>query len=189
VLTIQRRWPHDNRYAFCLRAPLMQQLFPRYVIEQVHRTPTLIFGVLECSWRAFLACGARLRIIASSVPWVFLRHCRVEQFLQYFGGFTPTEWSLRALAVGYWWRSGEAMQVTHRLDEAVLAHLSFRGIATWFPSMAWVNDLPAVFSEVALGFSSFWASVAAIDVIAWCCRFAFHFSSPDHLQQLQRLTG
>jgi hypothetical protein len=134
----------------------MQQLFPQVpLIEQVHRTPTLIFGVLECSLAAaFLAlwrAAQDYRVFRTL--GVFYAIVGVEQFLQYFGGFTPTEWSLRAIAVAVLVEvAAEAMQVKRRgWTKLFWPVYLFAAIATWFPSMAWVNDLPAAFSEVALG--------------------------------------
>jgi Stage II sporulation protein E (SpoIIE) len=136
--------------------PLLQQLFPQVpLIEQVHRTPTLIFGVLEeCLAAAFLALwrAARDYRVFRTLGFFYLVVGN-EQFLQYFGGYTPPVWSGRALAVALLVEAaGEAMQVPRRGWTRLFWPLYlFAGIATWFPSMAWVNDLPALFSEVALG--------------------------------------
>lgn len=136
--------------------PLMQQLFPPVpLIEQLHRTPMLIFGVLEeCLAAALLALWRAARDYRAfrTLGWFYLI-VGSEQFLQYFGGFTPPEWSLRALAVALLVEAaGEAMQVQRRgWTRLFWPVYLFAGVATWFPSMAFVNDLPAVFSEIALG--------------------------------------
>ena len=181
---------------FASVAPLMQQLFPQVpLIEQVHRTPTLIFGVLECSLAAaFLALwrAAQDYRVFRTLGF-FYAIVGVEQFLQYFGGFTPTEWSLRALAVGVLVAAaGEAMQVTHRGWTRLFWPIYlFGGIATWFPSMAWVNDLPAVFSEVALGILivlGFRRGNRRDRMVA--AAFAFHFFVRLTISNsFQRLTG
>jgi hypothetical protein len=137
-------------------APLMQQLFPPVpLIEQVHRTPVLIFGVLECSLAAaFLALwrAARDYRVFRTLGF-FYALVGTEQFLQYVGGFSSPMWSLRAVAVALLVEAaGEAMQVPRRgWTRLFWPVYVFAGIATWFPFMAWVNDLPAICSEAALG--------------------------------------
>jgi len=157
---------------FASVAPLMQQLFPQVpLIEQVHRTPTLIFGVLECSLAAaFLALwrAAQDYRVFRTLGF-FYAIVGVEQFLQYFGGFTPTEWSLRALAVGVLVAAaGEAMQVTHRGWTRLFWPIYLFG-ASPHGFLPWPGSTICLQSSLRLpsGFSSFWASVAAIDVIAW----------------------
>lgn len=133
---------------------LMQMFPPVPLIEQVHRTPTLIFGVLEvCLAAAFLALwqAARdYRVFRTLGFFYFI--VGGEQFLQYIGGHSPPMWSLRALAVALLVEAaGEAMQVPHRKWTRLFWPVYlFAAIATWIPSMEFVNDLPAVFSEVAL---------------------------------------
>jgi hypothetical protein len=136
--------------------PLMQQLFPPLpLIEQVHRTPMLIFGTLQlCVAAAFLALwrAARDYRVFSTLGF-FFACVGTEQFLQYFGGYNPLVWSLRSVAVALLIEAaGEAMQVPRRNWTRLFWPVyAFAGIATWFPSMAWVNDVPALLSEVVLG--------------------------------------
>jgi hypothetical protein len=136
--------------------PLFQQLFPPVSLaEQVIRTPMLIFGVLQlCLAAAFLSLwrAARDYRVFSKLGFFYVL-VGTEQFLQYFGGYNHPVWSLRAVAVALLVEAaGEAMQVPHRRWTRLLWPVyAFAGIATWFPSMAWVNDLPAIFSEAALG--------------------------------------
>jgi len=139
-----------------MAGPLMQMLFPPVpLIEQVHRTPTLIFGVLEeCLAIAFLSLWRAARDYrVFRTLGAFYLVVGVEQFLQYFGGFTPPMWSLRALAVALLVEAaGEAMQVPRRgWTRLFWPVYVFAAIATWFPGMSFVNDLPSGFSEVALG--------------------------------------
>jgi hypothetical protein len=134
----------------------LQQLFPPVpLIEQVHRTPLLIFGVLECSLAvAFLALWrAALDYRVFRSLGIFYALVGVEQFLQYFGGFNPLVWSLRAIAVAVLVEAaGEAMDLPRRgWTRLFWPVYVFAGIATWFPSMAFVNDLPPLCSEVLLG--------------------------------------
>lgn len=136
--------------------PLMQRLFPPLpLIEQVHRTPTLVFGVLEeCLAAAFLTLwrAARDYRVFRTLGFFYLI-VGSEQFLQYFGGYTPPVWSLRALAVALLVEAaGQAMQVHRRgWTRLFWPVYLFAAIATWFPGVEFVNDLPAVFSEIALG--------------------------------------
>src|ERR1700678_2457684 len=94
-------------------APLMQMLFPPVpLIEQIHRTPELIFGVLECSLAAaFLALwrAARDYRVFRTLGF-FYTLVGTDQFLQYVGGTSPPMWSLNALAVALLVEAaGEAM--------------------------------------------------------------------------------
>jgi hypothetical protein len=136
--------------------PLMQMLFPPVPLaEQVHRTPMLVFGVLEeCLAAAFLALwrAARDYRVFRTLGSFYLI-VGTEQFLQYFGGFTPPMWSLRALAVALLVEAaGEAMQVPRRGWTRLFWPIYlFAAIATWIPGMGFANDLPALFSEMALG--------------------------------------
>jgi len=137
-------------------APLMQQMFPPLpAIEQVHRTPMLIFGVLQlCLAAAFLALWRAARDYRVFSNLGFFYACvGTEQFLQYFGGYTPPVWSLRAVAIALLVEAaGEAMQVPHRKWTRLFWPVYlFAGIATWIPSLAWADDLPALLSEVPLG--------------------------------------
>jgi hypothetical protein len=136
--------------------PLMQQLFPPLpLVEQVHRTPMLIFGVLEeCLAAAFLALWWAARDYrVFRILGLFYAIVGTEQFLQYFGGYNPPVWTLRALAVSLLVEAaGAAMQVRRRgWTRLFWPVYLFAAIATWIPGMAWVNDLPALFSEIALG--------------------------------------
>jgi hypothetical protein len=136
--------------------PLMQQLFPSLsLVEQVHRTPMLIFGVLEeCLAAAFLALWWAARDYrVFRILGLFYALVGSEQFLQYFGGYNPPVWTLRALAVALLVEAaGAAMQVRPRgWTRLFWPVYLFAAIATWIPSMNWVNDLPALFSEIALG--------------------------------------
>jgi hypothetical protein len=177
-------------------APLMEQLFPQVpLIEQVHRTPMLIFGVLElCLAAAFLALwrAARDYRVFRTLGF-FYAIVGVEQFLQYFAGFIPLEWSLRAIAVAVLVEAaGDAMQVTRRgWTRLFWPVYVFAGIATWFPFMDWVNDLPAVFSEVALGILivlGFRGGNRRDRMVAGA--FAFHFFVRLTISNsFQRLTG
>jgi hypothetical protein len=139
-----------------IAAPLLQMLFPQVPLaEQVHRTPMLIFGVLEeCLALAFLALwrAARdYRVFRTLGFFYFI--VGSEQFLQYFGGNNPPMWSLRALAVALLVEAaGEAMEVPRRgWTRLFWPVYLFAGIVTWFPGMAFVNDLPALTSEIVLG--------------------------------------
>lgn len=131
-------------------------LFPPVPLaEQVHRTPMLIFGVLEeCLAAAFYSLwrAARDYRVFRTLGFFYLI-VGSEQFLQYFGGFNPAVWSLRALAVAVLVEAaGSAMQVPQRKWARVFWPVYvFAGIATWIPGMEYVNDLPALCSEVALG--------------------------------------
>jgi hypothetical protein len=73
----------------------LQRMFPPVpLIEQVHRTATLIFGVLEvCLAAAFLArWQARdYRVFRTMSFFYFI--VGTEQFLQYIGGHSPPMWS------------------------------------------------------------------------------------------------
>jgi len=136
--------------------PLMQQLFPPVsLIEQVQRTPTLIFGTLQCCLAAtFIALWRSARDYRVFSTLGFFYACvGTEQFLQYFGGYNPLVWSLRAIAVALLMEAaGDAMQVPRRgWTRLFWPVYLFAGIAAWIPSMAWANDLPAIFSEVVLG--------------------------------------
>ena len=140
----------------CTATPLMQQLFPPLTLaEQVIRTPMLIFGVLQlCLAAAFIALwrAARDYRVFSTLGFFYLM-VGTEQFLQYFGGYNHPVWSLRAVAVALLIEAaGDAMDVPHRKWTRLLWPVyAFAGIATWFPSMGWANDLPAIVSEAALG--------------------------------------
>jgi hypothetical protein len=134
--------------------PLLQQIFPPVPpIEQVHHTPTLLFGVLECSLAiAFLAlwrAAPDYRVFR--ILGIFYGIVGVEQFLQYFGGSIPT-WSLRAIAVAVLVETaGQAMQVPRRgWTRLFWPVYLFVCVAAWFPSMAAFNELPVIFSEFAL---------------------------------------
>jgi len=136
--------------------PLMQQLFPPLsLVEQVHRTPMLIFGVLEeCLAAAFLALWWAARDYrVFRILGLFYAIVGTEQFLQYFGGYNPPVWTLRALAVALLVEAaGAAMQVRPRgWTRLFWPVYLFAAITTWIPGMSWVNDLPALFSEIALG--------------------------------------
>lgn len=139
-----------------LIVPWLEHMFPPIpLIEQVHRTPMLIFGVLEeCLAAAFLALwrAARDYRVFRTLGF-FYAIVGSEQFLQYIGGYTPPVWSLRALAVGLLVdAAGQAMQVQGRAWTRLFWPIYlFAGIATWFPGMEFANDLPALCSEVALG--------------------------------------
>ena len=136
--------------------PLMQMLFPPVpLIEQVHRTPMLIFGVLEeCLAIAFFSLwrGARDYRVFRTLGYFYVI-VGSEQFLQYFGGYNPPVWSLRALAVALLVEAaGDAMQVPRRRWTRIFWPVYlFAGVATWFPGMSFVNDLPALGSEIMLG--------------------------------------
>jgi len=134
--------------------PPLQQIFPPVPpIEQVHHTPTLLFGVLECSLAvAFLAlwrAAPDYRVFR--ILGIFYAIVGGEQFLQYFGGSVPT-WSLRAIAVAVLVETaGQAMQVPRRgWTRLFWPVYLFVCIAAWFPSMAAFNELPVIFSELAL---------------------------------------
>jgi hypothetical protein len=137
-------------------SPLLRMLFPPVpLMEQVHRTPMLIFGVLEeCLAIAFLSLwrGARDYRVFRTLGFFYVI-VGSEQFLQYFGGYNPPVWSLRALAVALLVEAaGESMQVPRRRWTRVFWPVYlFAGIATWFPGMGFVNDLPALGSEIMLG--------------------------------------
>jgi hypothetical protein len=62
-------------------------------------------------------------------------------------------WSLNALAVALLVEAaGEAMQISRRRWTRLLWPVYFfAAVGTWFPSMAWVNDLPLICSEPVLG--------------------------------------
>jgi len=82
------------------------------------------------------------------------------------------------------------MQVTHRGWTRLFWPSIFSGHRHMVSFHGWVNDLPAVFSEVALGILIVLASVAAIDVIAWWLPLCFSLlRPPDHLQQLPTPDG
>jgi hypothetical protein len=136
--------------------PQLDRLFPAVpLIEQVHRTPTLIFGVLEeCLAAAFLALwrAARDYRVFRTLGFFYLI-VGSEQFLQYIGGYTPPVWSLRALAVALLVEAaGEAMQVPYRRWTRLFWPVYlFAAIVTWIPGMEFANDLPALCSEVVLG--------------------------------------
>ena len=139
-----------------MSAPLMQQLSPPVpLIEQVHRTPMLIFGVLQlCLAAAFLALWRAARDYRVFSTLGFFYACvGTDQFLQYVGGYSPPMWSLSAVAVALLVEAaGEAMQIPRRRWTRVLWPVYFfAAVGTWFPSMAWVNDLPLIFSEPVLG--------------------------------------
>lgn len=139
-----------------IATPMLQMLFPQLPLaEQIHRTPTLIFGVLEeCLAAAFLALwrAARDYRVFRTLGFFYLI-VGSEQFLQYFGGYNPVVWSLRALAVGLLVEAaGQAMQVPRRgWTRLFWPVYLFAAVATWFPGMGFANDLPALGSEIALG--------------------------------------
>jgi hypothetical protein len=176
--------------------PLMQQLFPPVpLIEQVHRTPMLIFGVLQCCLAAaFLALWRAARDYRVFSTLGFFYACvGTEQFLQYFGGYNRPVWSLRAVAVALLMEAaGEAMQVPRRSWTRLFWPVyAFAGIATWFPSMGWVNDLPALLSEVVLGVlivQGFRHGSRLNRIVA--AAFAFHFFMRLTISSnFQRVTG
>jgi Stage II sporulation protein E (SpoIIE) len=179
-----------------MSAPLMQQLFPPLpLIEQVHRTPMLIFGVLQlCLAAAFLALwrAARDYRVFSTLGF-FFACVGTEQFLQYFGGYNPVVWSLRSVAVALLMEAaGQAMQVPRRNWTRLFWPVyAFAGFATWFPSMSWVNDLPALLSEVVLGIlivQSFRRRNRLNRVVA--AAFTFHFFMRLTISSnFQHLTG
>jgi hypothetical protein len=176
--------------------PLMQQLFPPVsLMEQVIRTPMLIFGVLQlCLAAAFLSLwrAARDYRVFSTLGF-FFACVGTEQFLQYFGGYNPVVWSLRSVAVALLMEAaGEAMQVPHRRWTRLLWPVyAFAGIATWFPSMGWVNDIPALLSEVVLGvliIQGFQRGNRLSRVVA--AAFTFHFFMRLTISSnFQHLTG
>jgi hypothetical protein len=160
---------------------LMERLFPPVpLIEQVHRTPTLIFGTLQCCLAAtFLALWRAARDFRVFSTLGFFYACvGTEQFLQYFGGYNPLVWSLRAVAVALLMEAaGQAMEVPRRgWTRWFWPVYLFAGIAAWFPSMAWANDLPALISEVVLGIlivQGFRLGNRRNQIVA--AAFAFHF--------------
>ena len=177
-------------------APLMQQMFPPLpAIEQVHRTPMLIFGVLQlCLAAAFLALWRAARDYRVFSNLGFFYACvGTEQFLQYFGGYTPPVWSLRAVAIALLVEAaGEAMQVPHRKWTRLFWPVYlFAGIATWIPSLAWADDLPALLSEVPLGIlivQGFRHGSRLNRIVA--AAFAFHFFMRLTISSnFQRVTG
>lgn len=137
------------------QAHLPQVLAPIQFIDQVHHTPMLIFGVLEeCLAMAFLALWRAARDFrVFRTLGCFYGVVGAEQFLQYFSGYTPPMWSLRALAVALLVEAAaEAMEVKRRGWTRLFWPIYlFAGIATWFPGMEFVNDWPPLLSEIALG--------------------------------------
>ena len=135
--------------------PFMQQLFPPVpLIEQVHRTPMLIFGVLYfCLAVAYLAlwrAASDFRVFRSM--GILFAVLGAQQFFEYFGGIGAPVWSLRALAVAILVETAaEAMRIQNRrwtrFFWPVYLFAFFTG---WFPSLAFVNDWPVVCSQAAL---------------------------------------
>ncbi|MDR3754588.1 MAG: PP2C family protein-serine/threonine phosphatase [Terracidiphilus sp.] len=135
--------------------PLLQQLFPPVpLIEQVHRTPMLIFGVLYfCLAVAYLAlwrAASDFRVFRSM--GILFAVLGAQQFFEYFGGIGAPVWSLRALAVAILVETAaEAMRIRNfrwtRLFWPVYLFAFFTG---WYPSLAFVNDWPVVCSQAAL---------------------------------------
>jgi serine phosphatase RsbU (regulator of sigma subunit) len=136
--------------------PLLNQLFPPSpLIEEVQRTPTLIFGTLECCLAvAFLALWRAARDYrVFSILGFFYVIVGAGQFLQYFAGLNPLVWTLRALSAAILVEAaGDAMQVPRRgWTKLFWPIYLFAAISSWVPGMAFANDLPPAISEVALG--------------------------------------
>ena len=135
--------------------PLLQRLFPPVpLIEQVHRTPTLVFGVLYfCLAVAYLAlwrAASDFRVFRSM--GILFAVLGAQQFFEYFGGIGAPVWSLRAIAVAILVETAaEAMRIRNfrwtRLFWPVYLFAFFTG---WYPSLAFVNDWPVVCSQAAL---------------------------------------
>jgi hypothetical protein len=142
--------------AFLMSAPvpLIERLFPpQPLIDQVHHTPMLVFGVLLCSLAAaFLALwrAARDYRVFRTLGLYYL-FVGSEQFLRYFGGDVPY-WSMRAIASGLLVAAaGEAMQVPRRRWTLLFWPIYlFISIAVWFPSLAFTRDWAVPASEVPL---------------------------------------
>jgi len=135
--------------------PLLDRLFPPApLIEQLHRTPMLIFGVMGCCLAAvFLALWrAAPDFRAFRSLGIFYALVGLEQFCQYFGGLVPY-WTLVAFAAAMLVEAaGEAMQVARRgWTRLFWPVYLFAAIAGWFPSMTFVHEWPILFSEPALG--------------------------------------
>jgi len=135
--------------------PLMQQLFPPVpLIEQVHRTPMLIFGVLYfCLAVAYLAlwrAASDFRVFRSM--GILFAVLGAQQFFEYFGGIGAPVWSLRALAVAILVETAaEAMRIQNRRWTRLFWPVYlFAFVTGWYPSLAFVNDWPVVCSQAAL---------------------------------------
>ena len=135
--------------------PLFHQLFPPVpLIEQVHRTPMLIFGVLYfCLAVAYLAlwrAASDFRVFRSM--GILFAVLGAQQFFEYFGGIGAPVWSLRAIAVAILVETAaEAMRIPNRrwtrFFWPVYLFVFFAG---WYPSLVFVNDWPVVCSQAAL---------------------------------------
>jgi hypothetical protein len=137
--------------------PLIRFMFPPVPLaEQVHRTPTLIVGVLEISLAAaFLALwGSARDFRVFRTLGLFYFVIAGQGFFQYFGGYNnPIAYSLRALVVTLLVEAaGQAMQLTRtKWTRVAWPVYLFAAIATWFPGYQFANDCLWLASEIVLG--------------------------------------
>jgi hypothetical protein len=142
--------------AFLLATSVLQidPIFaPRSLIEQVQRTPTLIFGVLElCLAIAYLALWRAARDYkVFRTLGLFYAIVGCEQFWQYLGG-EKSVWAIRSFAVAVLIQTAaEAMEIRNRRWTWLFWPIYlFTIVAGWFPCMAFVREWPVAFSQLAL---------------------------------------
>jgi hypothetical protein len=134
--------------------PLLHQLFtPLSLTEQLQHTPNLILAVLLCclatAYLALWRAAPDFRIFRNM--GIFIALVAVDNFSPYFG-FHGSTWTVRAITVVVLVEiAAEAMRIRNRLWTRYFWPIyGFAAIAGWFPSMAFVQEWPIVFSEVAL---------------------------------------
>lgn len=135
-------------------APLLERMFPPVPLaQQLQRTPQLIIFVLMCSLAAaYLALWrAAPDFRAFRSLGIFYALVGAEQMIQYLGG-RALYWTFIALAALMLVEAaGEVMEVAHRNWTRLFWPVYiFAAIAGWFPSLAFVRELPLAISESAL---------------------------------------
>ncbi len=134
--------------------PLLHRIFtPLAPAEQLKHTPNLILAVLLCSlataylalWRA----APDFRIFRNM--GIFIALVAVDNFSPYVG-FHASTWTTRAITVVVLVEiAAEAMRIRNRRWTRLFWPIYlFAAVAGWFPAMAFVQEWPIVFSEVAL---------------------------------------
>ena len=134
--------------------PLLHRIFtPLSLTEQMKHTPNLILAVLLCclatAYLALWRAAPDFRIFRNM--GIFIALVAVDNFSPYFG-FRGSTWTVRAVTVVVFVEiAAEAMRIRNRRWTRFFWPIYlFAGIAGWFPAMAFVQEWPIVFSEVAL---------------------------------------
>ena len=134
--------------------PLLHQIFtPLSIAEQEKHTSYLILAVLLFSlataylalWRA----APDFRIFRNM--GIFIALVAVDNISAYFG-VRGSAWTVRAITVVVLVEiAAEAMRIrNHRWTRYFWPIYGFAAIAGWFPTMAFVQEWPIVFSEITL---------------------------------------